>query len=188
MIAMIRGVVDFVDVRSVIVDVGGVGYEIFCPVAVLARAMVGEELKVYIYQHVREDDVRLFGFANREELEIFKMFLGVDGVGPKVAMAIFSTYRYEEIVNALQRGEERFFASVSGLGKKTAAKIILEMKDKLDFVITREAETAQRVNNDVVDALVALGYSEREVMGVMQGVDASLPVDQQIKLALKKVS
>jgi Holliday junction DNA helicase RuvA len=150
--------------------------------------VVGEELKVYTYQHVRGDDVKLFGFANREELEIFKMFLGVDGVGPKVAMAIFSTYSYEEIVNALQRGEERFFASVSGLGKKTAAKIILEVKDKLGFVMAREMETVQRVSNDVVDALVALGYAEREVMRVLQEVDAALPIDQQIKLALKKVS
>ncbi|GIW59725.1 MAG: hypothetical protein KatS3mg087_0791 [Patescibacteria group bacterium] len=107
--------------------------------------------------------------------KFFKMFLGVDGVGPKVAMAIFSTYRYEEIVNALQRGGGKIFLRVvSGLGKKTAAKIILEMRGKLDFVTTSESESAGRVNNDVVDALVALGYAEREVIGVLQGVDFEL--------------
>lgn len=188
MIAMLEGVVDTVDLKSLIVDVGGVGYEVFAPMVVLSAARLGERIKVYTYHHVREDDVRLFGFSTREELELFKMFLGVDGVGPKVALAIFSSYRYEQVCQALHVGDERFFASVSGLGKKNAAKIVLELRGKVSHSSGRQLVSGQKSNSDVVDALVALGYLERDVMGVVQDLDSELSVDEQIRVALKKMS
>lgn len=188
MIGMLRGLVDSVDLKSLIVDVGGVGYEVFAPMTILGIARVGEELKMYTYHHVREDDVRLFGFSSRDELDLFKMFLGVDGVGPKVALAIFSTYPYSQICNALNSGDERFFSSVSGLGKKTAAKIVLELRGKVSQVSDSQIVSAMKRNNDVVDALVALGYSERDVFGVVQDIDSSLSIDEQIKVALRKLA
>lgn len=187
MFSMLRGSLDYIGQASVILDVQGIGYEVYVGASMLANTQVNQELKLYVYHHVREDDERLFGFATRDEHDLFVKFLAVDGVGPKVALAIFSTYSYVQICDGLSRGDERFFAAVSGLGKKTAAKIILELKGKV-VGDQLSGVSNQSVNNDVVDALVALGFAEHDIFGVMTEIDDTLPSDVQIKRALQKLS
>lgn len=181
-----HGVVDSVSLQSLILDVRGVGYQVFCSNNLLSQLSVGQDLKVYTYHHVREDDERLFGFATLDEHDLFVKFLTVDGVGPKVALAIFSTYSYAQICDGLHRGDERFFAAVSGLGKKTAAKIVIELRGKVDGR-TEIADRRIESQDDVVDALVALGYAERDIFGVMQEIDKNKSVDEQIKEALRRM-
>jgi Holliday junction DNA helicase RuvA len=195
MIAFLNGVVDSLLTSSLLVDVCGVGYEVFVPMSVLSRATVGEKQKIYTYQHVREDDLRLFGFLSLNDLEIFKLLISVNGIGPKAGLAILSTYSAADIISAVQRGDDRLFASVSGIGKKGAAKIVIELKGKLPemsshFVVAGDVQNSLPLDtsNDLVDALVGLGYSEREIYARIKEVDGSLDFDKQIKQMLRLLS
>jgi Holliday junction DNA helicase RuvA len=134
MIVFLDGLVDTISTDSLYIDVHGVGYQVFVPVSVLARVGKGEQKRLYTYQHVREDDVRLFGFLSVEELELFKLLISVNGVGPKAGIGILGAYGVEDIVSAIQRGDERLFASVSGIGKKGAAKIVIDLKGKVSGI------------------------------------------------------
>jgi Holliday junction DNA helicase RuvA len=144
---------------------------------------------LYTYQHVREDDLRLFGFLSLEDLEIFKLLITVNGVGPKAGLAILTTYTRDDIVQAIQREDDRLFASVSGIGKKGAGKIVLDLKGKVgkaSVATTGKVEQTSMLSNanDLVDAMVGLGYTEKEVYVRIKEVDETLPLKGQIKQML----
>ncbi|MDQ3099702.1 MAG: Holliday junction branch migration protein RuvA [bacterium] len=190
MIAFLNGAIDSVHTQSLFVDVNGVGYEVWVPSSVISRVTLGATAKIYTYQHVREDDLRLFGFLDLRDLEIFKLLLGVSGIGPKAGLAILSTYSGDDIVSAIDRGDDRLFASVSGIGKKGAAKIVIDLKGKVvglgsgSISVGVQESFVKTSANDLVDALVSLGYSEREIYVHIKSIDQGKPINEQIKQAL----
>jgi holliday junction DNA helicase RuvA len=168
-IARLRGTVAARTAAGVVVDVGGVGYLIAATPRVGAR--VGAEVTVETYLHVREDALQLYGFASAEERELFEQLLGVSGVGPKVALAIV-------------REDTARFEAIPGIGRKTAQRVVLELKEKAGAVPAASANGALLAR----DALVELGWSLVDAERALAGVDESLDVEEQVRLALRQAA
>jgi len=182
-IARLRGTVAARTAAGVVLDVGGVGYLVAATPRVSAR--VGEEATVETYLHVREDALQLYGFASADERELFELLLGVSGVGPKVALAIVSGSTPVELRRAIAREDTARFEAIPGIGRKTAQRVVLELKEKI--AISAGAETA---SGGVLarDALVELGWSLLDAERALAGIDESLPVEDQVRHALKKAA
>ncbi len=198
MISYIRGELVAISEEKIIVDVNGVGYGIFMPAqSITLLPTTGEEVKIHTYLNVREDAMQLFGFLTRDDLEIFKLVIGVSGIGPKGGLSILSELTPDDLRFAVLANDAKAIAKAPGIGKKTAEKLIIELKDKLDIedVLNRnsreEAHTGNIQNNEIqseaVQALVALGYGSTESMKavkkVMDETDGS--VEDILKHALK---
>ncbi len=180
MIARLRGTVAARTPAGLVVDVGGVGYLVAATPRVTAR--VGAEVTVETYLHVREDAMQLYGFASAEERELFELFLGVTGIGPKVALALVSGSPPAELRRAIARDDLARFEAIPGIGRKTAQRVIMELKDKLG-----SPEVAGRAGEGSLarDALVELGWSLIDAERALAEVDESLPVAEQVRSALK---
>jgi Holliday junction DNA helicase RuvA len=182
MISRLRGTVVARTPGGVVVDVGGVGYLVAATPRVHAR--VGDETTVETYLHVREDALQLYGFASGEERELFELLLGVSGIGPKVALAIVSGSPPAELRRAIARDDLARFEAIPGIGRKTAQRVVMELKDRM-------AEPAMAgANGELLarDALVELGWSLVDAERALADVDESLPVEEQIRSALKKAA
>ena len=168
-------------------DVGGVGYLLHVPVSTLADLPdVGEAATLHTYQYVREDTLALYGFATLAEQRLFAQLLGVSGIGPKVALAILSLANPADIRAAIAAGDAAFLASVPGIGKKTAERVIIDLQDKMEMVTE---EGAPRGNEEVTEALIGLGYSRREAQeAVREAAAESSETDEMLKAALKKLA
>lgn len=198
MISYIVGIVDCVETDKVILDNHGIGYGIYMPINSLEMIGEGEKIKVYTYFSVREDAMNLFGFLTKEELHMFKLLIGVSGVGPKGAMAIISACPGDSLQMAIISGDSKTISKAQGIGNKTAQRIIIELKDKLDleeFIETENvvSDTAQSqlkgAQADATEALVALGYSRSVAYNAVKQVKASddTDVEQLLKQALKNI-
>lgn len=201
MISYIKGELAGFEQDKVIVDVGGVGYGIFMPersMGQLPRA--GSEVKIYTYLNVREDAMQLFGFLSQDEVRLFKLLIGVSGIGPKGGLGILSTLSADDLRFAVLSGDTKAICAAPGIGKKTAEKLIIELKDKLDLedVLERSTRVDEGVlasaggmsvgdiQSDAVQALVALGYGSTESMkAVKKAGDAYTTVEELLKAALK---
>ena len=185
MISRLRGTVAARTPAGVVLDVGGVGYLVAATPRVTAR--VGDEAVVETYLVVREDALQLYGFASAEERELFELLLGVSGVGPKVALAIVSGSTSAELRKAIVRDDTARFEAIPGIGKKTAQRVVLELKEKV--AISADAETVRAVGEPLArDALVELGWSVVDAERALSGVDESLPVEEQVRLALRQAA
>ncbi len=182
MIARLTGRRVGVQDGSVVVDVGGVGYLVHASSSVLR---LGEELTVETYMHVREDALQLYGFASAEERELFVQLLSVNGVGPKVALAIVSGSSPAELRRAIALEDTARFEAIPGIGKKTAQRVVLELKEKLASGATAPAARGQL---HARDALVELGYSLLGAEQALAGIDPELPLEEQIRLALRRAA
>ena len=180
MIARLRGTVAARTAAGLVLDVGGVGYLLAATPRVSAR--VGEQATVETYLHVREDALQLYGFASADERELFELLLGVSGVGPKVALAIVSGSAPAELRRAIARDDTARFEAIPGIGRKTAQRVVLELKEKLGSVAPAGGAVVAR------DALVELGWSVVDAERALSGVDDSLPVEDQVRAALKKAA
>ena len=199
MIGFIRGVLAEKGSGYIIVDVNGVGYEIFVPANSHAYLSAeGSEVMVYTAMMVREDDVSLYGFMRRGELDAFKKLITVSGVGAKAAISIMSSFTMEQLQQAIVFEDAKTLTKASGVGKKTAERIVLELKDKFsmegvkaDEMIPANPELlhgVQDARGEAVDALIALGYTRAEASAAMAGVkDQDLTAEEYIKLALKNL-
>ena len=200
MIAFLKGTIEDITENSLVLDVNGIGYEVLVPGQLLDMLEgIGQELKVYTYMQVREDAVVLFGFLTRDDLAMFKMLIGVNGVGPKAGLGILSALGTEELRFAVLADDAKRIAKAPGIGAKTAQKIILELKDKLDLAevfeqklnADRQQEAVVSVGSgmvqDAVEALVALGYGSTEALRAVRAVKADTVADseQLLKEALK---
>ena len=200
MIAFLKGIIEDITENSLVLDVNGVGYEVLVPGQLLDMLEgIGQKLKVYTYMQVREDAVVLFGFLTRDDLAMFKMLIGVNGVGPKAGLGILSALGTEELRFAVLADDAKRIAKAPGIGAKTAQKIILELKDKLDLAevfeqklnADRQQEAAASAGSgmvqDAVEALVALGYGSTEALRAVRAVKADTVADseQLLKEALK---
>ena len=184
MISRLRGTVVARTPAGLVLEVGGVGYLVAATPRVTAR--VGEEATVETHLHVREDALQLYGFASGEERELFELLLGVSGIGPKVALAIVSGSPPAELRRAIARDDLARFEAIPGIGRKTAQRVVMELKDKL------QAEPAAAGSAGGVmlarDALVELGWSLIDADRALADVDDSLPVEEQVRVALKKAA
>ena len=182
-----------------VIDCGGVGYACKTTNNTLTALKKGQRGKVYTYLNVGEDVFDLYGFATQQELNSFKMLIGVSGVGPKAALAILSTGTPETLAMAIVTGDEKSLTAAPGIGKKIAQRIILELKDKmaketasgLDFSGGKGAPAAPLFSNkaaEAAQALAVLGYSSQEVSMALKGVDMeNLPLEEIIRQSLKKM-
>ena len=157
MIGSLRGVVQSRRPDNVIIDVGGVGYQVNVPLNLLANLPEeGNDVFLHIYTHVREDNLQLFGFTSENEKKIFMVLLGISGIGPKMALNILSGLSYEDFLNALDTEDVAMLCRIPGLGKKTAHRLILELREKLPSV----TGIKDRLFEDTLSALVNLGYKK----------------------------
>lgn len=179
-----------------IVENNGIGYKIYTSGATMSSMpKCGEEVILYIEQIVREDFLGLYGFDSKEELEMFKLLLTVSGVGPKAALSLLSISRVNNLKYAIITGDEKHICRGIGIGKKTAARIILELKDKLkpDELLDSIEKSDDKNNENVISvsealsALLALGYSEKEAEKALKMIDKNDSVENIIKNALKKL-
>ena len=183
MISRLRGTVVARTPAGVVLDVGGVGYLVAATPRVTAR--VGEEATVETHLHVREDALQLYGFASAEERGLFELLLGVSGIGPKVALAIVSGSPPAELRRAIARDDLARFEAIPGIGRKTAQRVVMELKDKLgEPAVVGSAGGALLAR----DALVELGWSVVDADRVLADVDESLSVEEQVRTALKKAA
>ena len=173
--------------EGLVLDVGGVGYLVAATPAALRKADGGGEVVVETYLHVREDALQLFGFADAGERDLFVHLLSVNGVGPKVALAIVSGSPAAELRRAIVREDAARFQAIPGIGKKTAERIVLELKEKLgnaaDTPVAREAAASGELV--ARDALVELGYSVVDAERALAAVDETLPAEERVRLALR---
>ena len=178
MIAHVAGSVAVRDGDLLVIDVGGVGYEVTATMSALARCEPGAAVTVPTYLHVREDAMQLFGFGSEDERRIFRLLLGVSGVGPKLALAVVSAHEPERIESAVLLGDVAVLSSVSGVGRKTAERICLELKDRIAGTgSAAEGATAAAGAGDphreAREALVALGYPLVDAEAALQGADGT---------------
>lgn len=196
MIEFVRGTADFVTPEYVVIDVNGVGYQVFCPNPFVYQKNIGETVKIHTYQYVREDVIALYGFKTREERALFVKLLNVSGIGPKGGLAILASGEPSQVVQAIEEENEAFLTKFPGVGKKTARQMILDLKGKLQDMLpdlfTPDAPVVTNANNrsqeleEAFEALEALGYAKKELVKVEPVLAKErLTTEQYIKKALQ---
>lgn len=202
MIGYVKGVLEEADEQSVMIDNHGIGYRIFVPSSAFSGALpIGKEVKIYTYLSVKEDAMQLYGFLTRDDLRMFRMLLGVNGIGPKAGLGILSALTADELRFAVLADDAASIAKAPGIGKKTAQKLILELKDKLNLEDAFEQKLANQAARDIsaadtgsqvqeaVQALTALGYPGTDALRAVKKVEGaeSMTVEEILKAALKKM-
>jgi holliday junction DNA helicase RuvA len=189
-IARLRGKPVARTAEGLVLDVNGVGYLLAATSAALRKADGASEVALETYLHVREDALQLYGFADRGERDLFVQLLSVNGVGPKVALAIVSGSPAADLRRAIVLEDTARFVAIPGIGKKTAERIVLELKEKLADAAGAASALGAASSADFVarDALVELGYSLTEAEQALADVDPDLPAEQRIRLALRKAA
>jgi Holliday junction DNA helicase RuvA len=189
MIASLQGVIDAISKDSMIINVNGIGFKLSVPTSVLSElGVVGREIKLYTHMHVREDDLSLYGFGSLDELRLFETLISVSGLGPKTAMGMLSAMSADQLAMAIASGSVEMLTTIPGIGKKTADRLILELKDKVGGVmISTPAGRVAQENADVVTALVSLGYTAQETARAVNALPTGqkLKLEEKIKLALQ---
>lgn len=200
MISYIRGELAAIEEDKVIVDINGVGFGVYMPgQAMNMLPAIGSEIKLHTYMNVREDAMQLFGFLTQDDLKVFKLVIGVSGIGPKGGLSILSQLSPDELRFAVMSHDVKAISATPGIGKKTAEKLIIELKDKLSIeeVIERVSDTnSNHVSNatnqiqvEAVQALTALGYGNTEALKAVKKVEVNdeTTVEEVLKLALKYI-
>lgn len=188
MIAYIKGKIKFKG-SYLIVETNGVGYKVAVVLDVLNNKKVGDEVEFFVHQHLREDADDLYGFVTINELNFFEDLISVSGVGPKSAMNILSRFKIDEVKRSIVSEDTSLLTKVSGIGKKTASRLILELKNKIDLVdmAGKKATPASKTNDETMDALISLGYSRSQAWQALQKIDSSLSLEDKVRQALKHV-
>ncbi|MFH1381345.1 MAG: Holliday junction branch migration protein RuvA [Chloroflexota bacterium] len=187
MIASLRGRLEALGSDWAVIDVNGVGFQVYLPTSTLSTlGATGKEVYLYTYLHMREDNLTLYGFTATEERELFQLLLGVSGIGPRTALSVLSTMTVDQVSTAIATGDVDLLATVPGIGKRTAGRLVLELKDKIGkgWVVTTAAQMAGE-NADVMAALTSLGYSVNEASRAVAGLPADVSLEEKIKLALQ---
>lgn len=191
MYAFISGTLDYVGNGYVVLDNNGIGFRIHIPTTILTKLPApGKQVKLYTYQHIREDAMELFGFLNIEDKEIYEILISVSGVGPKVGLAIFSTVEPNAFIAAVISGDVKAITKAPGVGPKLAQRIILELKDKfkgygIEPSVVAEDIATTSYNNEAIEALTALGYTQNEAAKAVHGLEGT--VEQIVGQALRNL-
>ena len=196
MIGFVEGIIEYIDVDKIVVNNNGVGYNVFMPASQIDTLNEDETVRVFTYLNVREDAMQLFGFLTRDDLEVFKLLITVNGIGPKGGLAVLSTITTDDLRVAVISEDAKAISKAPGIGAKTAQKVIIELKDKLNLedVLEPKLDANFQVNDnnsmsEAVMALVALGYSQADAYRAVKSIDniEELDVENVIKMALKKI-
>ncbi len=173
----------------VVLSCNGVGYGLLVTFEDFGALEIGTETKLYVYEHIRENSHDLFGFKNIETKRMFELLLSVNGVGPKMALAILSIANMNQVKQAIAGGDTKFISQANGVGKRVAERVVVDLKDKVGLVSSDDAmdflTTSADPNDEAMQALVALGYSVQDAAEALKNVDNKLPTEDRIKAALK---
>jgi len=189
MIATLEGKISQKVGDLVIIECGGVGYGLFVTFEDFGSLNSGEDAKLYIYEHIRENSHDLFGFRNLETKHLFEQLLSVNGVGPKMALAIMSIANSGQVRQAIAGGDTKFISQATGVGKRVAERVVVDLKDKVGLAADENATdfltTTADPSDEALQALVALGYSVQDAAEALKKIDEKLPAADRIKQALK---
>lgn len=186
MIGKIKGNLSEINGNLGLIETGaGIFYEVFLTPTAITQNKIKQEIEIYTYLQVREDEWRLYGFQTKKELQLFKLLLTVSGVGPKTAFTVISFTNTEEITEAIKKNDFSSLQKIPGLGKKTAMKIIVEIAEKLKTEVELDKLFVTEEDKNALDALVALGYKMAEARQLLSKIDRTLPLEEKIKQALK---
>lgn len=198
MLYNVKGKLTVSDVNFIVVECGGVGFKCFTTLNTVKNiGKIGDEVNVFTYLAVREDAMDLYGFATLDELNAFKLLITVSGIGPKAAAAILSELSPDRLAICIASGDAKSITKAQGVGKKTAERVVLELKDKMGAItvgdtsdaVTSVAAVSESSNSsEAVEALVALGYSQSDAAVVVGSMDKSLSVDEMIRNGLKQLA
>lgn len=197
MIYNLKGKLTVCDVNFIVVECGGVGFKCFTTLNTVKQiGKVGSEVNVFTHLSVREDAMDLYAFATPAELDAFKLLITVSGIGPKAAASILSELTPDRLALCIASGDAKSITAAQGVGKKTAERVVLELKDKMNGIVSESVSSS--VNNassvetssasEAVDALVALGYSQSDAAVVVGSLDKSMSVDEMIRHGLKQLA
>lgn len=189
MISSIRGNVLEVGERSVTIDIGGLGYKVFVTDDALHTLKIGDTASLSTYLAVREDALDLYGFLNKKDKDFFTLLISISGIGPKSALNILSIVTSDTLASAIQSGSIAHLVKVSGIGKKTAEKIVLELRDKLGSIEGEDMSAGMSSDADAIEALKALGYDASEARDALKKVSKEITdTGAKVKSALKVLS
>lgn len=201
MYSYIKGILTEIEEELVVVEAGGIGYNIYTTGQTFRYLpAVGEEIKLYTYLHIREDAMILYGFLTKDDRRVFKLLIGVSGIGPKGALAILSVMTTDDLRFAVLGDDAKAIAKAPGVGAKTAQRLILELKDKLSIedafeeklerTLEQAESKAKGAKNEAVQALTALGYSSSEALKALNGIEITEDTDVEtiLKAALKNMA
>lgn len=188
MIAHVSGIVAEKFANSVIVDVHDIGYEVQVPTYDFDRVILGQTVKFYTYHHIREQSQELFGFSSLSAKKLFELLITVQGVGPKAALAILGLGESEIVRNAIANSDSGFITKASGVGKKTAERVVVDLSDKVGLAVTvahASGAVSTPAGDEALEALMALGYTLNDAMIALESVPADLSTAQRVTQALK---
>ncbi len=195
MIASIRGTLIYIGLDHVVIEAAGIGYQIFAPKTVLAQlGEIGAELHLYTHMHIREDLLALYGFSSMDQRHLFETFLSVSGIGPKVALSLMSSGPPDELRMAIASSDVARISRTPGIGKKTAERLVLELKGKIDIkgipaagATGMPSAAVMSVNADLLDMLLSLGFSAAEANTAIGALpsDAPTELDERLRMALR---
>lgn len=189
MIATLKGKISQKIGEQIVIECGGVGYGVQVTFEDFGGLNTGEETKLYIYEHIRENEHSLFGFKNLQTKALFEQLLSVNGVGPKMALSIMSLANSNQVRQAIATGDTKFISQASGVGKRVAERVVVDLKDKVGLAADEAAvdflTTSANPNDEALQGLVALGYSVHDAAEALKKVDKKLPAEDRIKAALK---
>ena len=176
---------------SVVIDVHGVGYEVSVSAGDFEAVALGQDVKFYTYHHVREQAEELFGFSSLAAKKLFEMLITVQGVGPKAALAILSLGDAEQVRNAIANADSAFVQKAAGVGKKTAERVVVDLRDKVGLPThygraDTPVQTELNTSDEALEALMALGYTLADATKALENIDVNLPTAQRVTEALKK--
>lgn len=178
MISQITGRLIDQNDKEVTIDIGGIGYSVN---TTIISAILGENITLYTHMIIKDDAHELYGFQTKQERDLFRVLISVSGVGPRTGLAMMNLYTLPDLVRIIKNGDSKAVALVPGIGKKTAEKVVIDLKDKVEgFEIS-----AGSTNTDLVEALISLGYKEYQVRPITGNIDSNLPIEKQITEALK---
>lgn len=186
MFSFLEGAIEYKSSRFVVIDVAGVGYKVFIsPIISKKIPEIGQKVKLFTYLCVRENILDLYGFLDRKEEEFFELLISISGIGPKTGLGILSISSVSEIKSAIIRGDSTLLTKISGIGEKTAEKIILELKNRIE-ILPAELGAVESEDGEIIDALIGLGYRLSEAREIVRKIPKNIKgIEEKVKEALK---
>lgn len=191
MISYLKGKIKNKGNGFIILEINNIGYQVFVNPAMYADLDIGAEVEFYIHQHVKEDILDLYGFKSIEELELFELLLSISGIGPKSALGVLTIAKVQDVKDSIAQGDSSLLTKVSGIGKKTAERVVLELKEKVGSLANGAKGASINISgqaSDEIDALMALGYSATQAREALQKIDKNITDSgERIRQALKNI-